>query len=139
VDPVDVAATLALLLHKDLPWKKEIAMPKAPRPAKEGRVEGGRFDRSSRSGDERKSFGGERRSFGDKKGFGSEKKFGDKKPFGEDRKRFNEDHSAQDLFRIEVGKVHGVKPGNIVGAIANEAGLQSRFITGIAKSLYYRT
>jgi len=37
----------------------------------------------------------------------------------------------QDLFRINVGKVHGVKPGNIVGAIANEAGLRSRDITGL--------
>jgi ATP-dependent RNA helicase DeaD len=37
----------------------------------------------------------------------------------------------QELFRLEVGRVHGVKPGNIVGAIANEAGLQSRFITGL--------
>ncbi len=31
-------------------------------------------------------------------------------------------------FRIEVGHDHGVKPGNIVGAIANEAGLESGFI-----------
>ena len=31
-------------------------------------------------------------------------------------------------FRIEVGHVHGVKPGNIVGAIANEAGLDSKYI-----------
>ena len=31
-------------------------------------------------------------------------------------------------FRIEVGYKHGVKPGNIVGAIANEAGLDSRHI-----------
>lgn len=31
-------------------------------------------------------------------------------------------------FRIEVGHNHGVKPGNIVGAIANEAGLESRYI-----------
>lgn len=30
-----------------------------------------------------------------------------------------------------MGKIHGVKPGNIVGAIANEAGLQSRYITGL--------
>ncbi len=28
-------------------------------------------------------------------------------------------------FRIEVGYTHGVKPGNIVGAISNEAGLDS--------------
>jgi ATP-dependent RNA helicase DeaD len=31
-------------------------------------------------------------------------------------------------FRIEVGHVHHVKPGNIVGAIANEAGLDSKRI-----------
>ncbi|HVT63155.1 MAG TPA: DEAD/DEAH box helicase [Legionellaceae bacterium] len=37
----------------------------------------------------------------------------------------------QELFRIDVGRVHGVKPGNIVGAIANEAGLQSRYITAL--------
>jgi ATP-dependent RNA helicase DeaD len=34
-------------------------------------------------------------------------------------------------FRIEVGHVHGVKPGNIVGAIANEAGLEGRHIGAI--------
>lgn len=28
-------------------------------------------------------------------------------------------------FRVEVGHVHGVRPGNIVGAIANEAGMGS--------------
>jgi len=31
-------------------------------------------------------------------------------------------------FRIEVGNVHGVKAGNIVGAIANEAGIDGEFI-----------
>lgn len=31
-------------------------------------------------------------------------------------------------YRIEVGREHGVKPGNIVGCIANEAGLDSEFI-----------
>ena len=31
-------------------------------------------------------------------------------------------------FRIEVGHEHGVKPANIVGAIANEAGLDSQYI-----------
>ena len=28
-------------------------------------------------------------------------------------------------YRIEVGREHGVQPGNIVGAIANEAGIDS--------------
>ncbi|WP_455206976.1 DEAD/DEAH box helicase [Kaarinaea lacus] len=35
---------------------------------------------------------------------------------------------GMDRYRIEVGNVHGVKPGNIVGAIANEIGLDSEFI-----------
>jgi ATP-dependent RNA helicase DeaD len=33
-----------------------------------------------------------------------------------------------ETYRIEVGRIHGVKPGNIVGAIANEAGLEGRHI-----------
>jgi ATP-dependent RNA helicase DeaD len=31
-------------------------------------------------------------------------------------------------FRVEVGKAHGVKPGNLMGAIANECGLEARHI-----------
>ena len=32
--------------------------------------------------------------------------------------------SLMETFRLEVGSVHGIKPGNIVGAIANEAGIE---------------
>jgi ATP-dependent RNA helicase DeaD len=32
--------------------------------------------------------------------------------------------SLMETFRIEVGSVHGIKPGNIVGAIANESGIE---------------
>src|SRR5271168_5344640 len=32
--------------------------------------------------------------------------------------------ALMETFRIEVGSVHGIKPGNIVGAIANEAGIE---------------
>lgn len=35
---------------------------------------------------------------------------------------------GMETYRISVGHQHGVKPANIVGAIANEAGLESRFI-----------
>ena len=31
-------------------------------------------------------------------------------------------------YRVEVGHRHGMKPGNLVGAVANEAGLESQFI-----------
>ena len=35
---------------------------------------------------------------------------------------------GMESFRVEVGHAHGVKPANIVGAIANEAGLDSKYI-----------
>ena len=35
---------------------------------------------------------------------------------------------GMETYRIEVGRIHGVKPANIVGAIANEAELDSRYI-----------
>jgi ATP-dependent RNA helicase DeaD len=48
---------------------------------------------------------------------------------GERRPRgAREDGPPMQPFRIEVGHTHGVQPGNIVGAIANEAGLDSRHI-----------
>jgi ATP-dependent RNA helicase DeaD len=31
-------------------------------------------------------------------------------------------------FRVSIGSAHGIKPGNLVGAIANEAGIQGRAI-----------
>jgi ATP-dependent RNA helicase DeaD len=37
-----------------------------------------------------------------------------------------------DRYRIEIGHNHGVKPGNIVGAIANEADLSSANIGRIS-------
>jgi len=55
---------------------------------------------------------------------------------GQDRSRDRDRSSKRDKppaddmasYRIEVGNNHDVKPGNIVGAIANEAGLDSKNI-----------
>jgi ATP-dependent RNA helicase DeaD len=44
------------------------------------------------------------------------------------RKRDESNDVVFETFRLEVGHTHGVKPGNIVGAIANEAGLEGRHI-----------
>jgi len=38
---------------------------------------------------------------------------------------------GMERFRIEVGRQHGVLPKDIVGAIANEAGLESKYIGSI--------
>jgi len=44
------------------------------------------------------------------------------------RERRPEPDVPMERYRIEVGSEHGVQPKNIVGAIANEAGLDSRYI-----------
>ncbi len=35
---------------------------------------------------------------------------------------------GMERYRIEVGDIHGVKPGNILGAIANETGIDGKYI-----------
>ncbi len=50
------------------------------------------------------------------------------KKFTKRQKRESLPDEGMDRFRLEVGHDHGVKPGNIVGAIANEIGLESRYI-----------
>jgi len=42
--------------------------------------------------------------------------------------RSGKPEAGMETYRIEVGRNHDVQPGNIVGAIANEAGLDSRNI-----------
>ncbi len=49
-------------------------------------------------------------------------------PVGRKRRRDDANDVTYERFRVEVGHVHGVKAGNIVGAIANEAGLEGRYI-----------
>lgn len=44
------------------------------------------------------------------------------------RERREDDDDDKETYRIEVGHDHNVQPGNIVGAIANEAGLDSQYI-----------
>jgi ATP-dependent RNA helicase DeaD len=39
--------------------------------------------------------------------------------------------APQDTYRLDVGRIHGVQAGNIVGAIANEAGLEGAEINGL--------
>lgn len=50
------------------------------------------------------------------------------KPTAKKGKKISKPDYGMQRYRIEVGLLHGVKPGNIVGAIANEAGLDSEFI-----------
>jgi ATP-dependent RNA helicase DeaD len=58
----------------------------------------------------------------------------DDRPRRKERKQeeFSGEAIAMERFRIEVGHEHQVKPGDIVGAIANEADLSSAYIGRIS-------
>jgi ATP-dependent RNA helicase DeaD len=60
---------------------------------------------------------------------------------GDPRQQSRQPPPARDMerFRIEVGSEHGVKPANIVGAIANEAELDSEYIGRIDIHPLYST
>jgi len=49
----------------------------------------------------------------------------------------SEPDADKERYRLDVGHVHGVKPGNIVGAIANEAGLDGEHIGHIEIEMEY--
>ena len=67
---------------------------------------------------------------GGKKGQGEREDAGRQQRTGTGRHpgRRSQAGSDMELFRIEVGHQHGVEPRNIVGAIANEAGLDAEHI-----------
>ena len=122
---IDIAAALAaqvqgsepLLLPPDRPSIKQ-------KPERAGR------ERPARFGDERPPYQREERRPPFERGersdhAGRTPRFGDgerrpaRAPMGDDN---------LETYRVEVGHAHNVKPSNLVGAIANETGLDSKFI-----------
>lgn len=112
VSALDIAAALAKLVQGDTPLLLQ-NLPKRPKESWDERPSkpsrAERFERSEHH--ERKS----RRAFGGAATIDME------------------------LYRIEVGHVHGVKPGNIVGAIANETGIDGDHIARIKIEDTYST
>ncbi|MGK5069866.1 DEAD/DEAH box helicase [Janthinobacterium sp. RT4P48] len=117
IPAIEIAAALAKMARGNVPLlldknkAREQAAWQDDRPVRQDRFErndrperGDRFDRNERSDR------GERPAFPKK-----------------ERVQRPADAGMQ-TFRIEVGHQHGVKPGNIVGAIANEAGIDSKNI-----------
>ena len=120
-DPEVLMAALAKIAQGDEP----LLLKEGDRPDLNAKPE--RRERSERDfgGRERggrdRGRGGER---GDRGGRGGER--GERRP----RERTTPD-AGMKRFRIDVGHVHHVKPGNIVGAIANEADISSKNIGAI--------
>lgn len=113
--PEVIMAALAKIAQGDEPLiLKESDRPDLnARPPRTERPE--RSDRAPRERGGRNERGGER---GGERGAKRERKSG---PPSEGMQR----------YRIEVGHTHGAKPGNIVGAIANEANISSKNIGSI--------
>ncbi|WP_113064232.1 DEAD/DEAH box helicase [Oleiagrimonas sp. MCCC 1A03011] len=96
----DIAVALARMAHGDKPLLlKESLIERAPRKA-------GADDR----------------------GAPGRHKSGKHDKFGKRSERRHVTESGKRTYRVEVGHVHGIKPGNVIGAIANEAGLDSQYI-----------
>jgi len=103
VSALEIAAALAKLVQGDTP----LLMQNLPKKSYESRE-----DRPQREGRQRREDRPQR----------------DRKP----KHAFGSGAAVEmELFRIEVGHNHGVKPGNIVGAIANETGIDGDHIARI--------
>ena len=108
----NIAAALALMTQGKEPFLlKEIQRPK--REKRDNNQRGANREQSGRRNERHSGRGG------------------DKKLIMEAQPL--KDHPSIDMvrYRLDVGRKDKVKPGNIVGAIANEAGLESKYIGSI--------
>ncbi len=103
----DLAAALLYLAQKDQPLNVAKQFPELRQP--HARAE--RNERSDRGSERRDRPAGDRPERGPRQ-----------------RRELQGDYNT---YRIEVGKEHGVRAGDIVGAIANEANIDSQFIGNI--------
>ena len=76
--------------------------------------------------DDRNDRGGDRFDRGGRRDRNDRFERGDRPERSERRSRAPEGPTVR--YKVHVGHEHGVKPGQIVGAIANEAGIDSKFI-----------
>lgn len=110
-EPLDIAAALAYLAQQEKPLL-------TPKEVKEDRPERVSTRRDDNYAKEDRGDRGRK----------------DRKP--RDRKAADEN---METFRLEVGHNHSVRPGDIVGAIANEADIESQFIGQIRINDDYST
>ena len=134
VPVLEIAAALGLLLQGETPlmlqakshhfkedksWQNDETKPRKGRGGDRGKERGRMRDKVRGKDQDRSS----------KKEFTLEKR---DKVRGKDQDRTSKKElpleEGMERFRIEVGHNHDVKPNNIVGAIANEAGLDSQHI-----------
>jgi ATP-dependent RNA helicase DeaD len=113
VPAIEIAAALAQLMQGDIPLLLQ-NKPQARDKAAKGRDDWDREERPRRDRPERRDRDRERA------------------PRRERQSSDSAIDEGMERFRIEVGHEHQVKPGNIVGAIANEADIESKYIGRIS-------
>jgi ATP-dependent RNA helicase DeaD len=118
VPAIEIAAALASLAQGKQPLRLEAAERKREPRDEQASPERERPSRPERAPDRKRSARSESDSSHEEPRRAPRERGGDKV----------HDDSDMETYRVEVGHVHGVQPGNIVGAIANEAGLEGKFI-----------
>jgi ATP-dependent RNA helicase DeaD len=111
-DPLEVAAALAYLVQKSRPLK----------PVKHVEARPARREREERNDQDRRPSRNESKS--PRRTIGS---------------AIREAEAGMQTYRVEVGREHGVEVKNLVGAIANEAGIDSKDIGKISLQDSYST
>ena len=122
IPAIEVAAALAKMVQGDEP----LLLSNAPVAQKSQRNDRDRGESKGRDRDR-----GSRR---DREDRGERKERNPRRESGDHQKE-----EGLQTYRIEVGHDHGVKPGNIVGAIANEAGIDSKHMGRIQINDDYST
>jgi ATP-dependent RNA helicase DeaD len=128
IEMMDIAAALAYLNQRERPLDVKEDPPRPPKRFEE-RGERGR----GRDGDRRPSGSWEdrpprRERFDERDGNRDELRPRPEQAERPERGRPHRDDADLTSYRIEVGHQHGVSPREIVGAIANESGLEGRYI-----------
>jgi len=128
IPAIEIAAALAKMVQGDEP----LLLSNAPVAQKSNRN-----DRDNDRGDRKNRDRGSRRDREDRNE-GKERRPRRDQSERSDRGPQEKEEGLQ-TYRIEVGHDHGVKPGNIVGAIANEAGIDSKHMGRIQINDDYST
>ena len=116
IPALEIAAALARQVQGD----DDFLLTNKPQRKKQSRDD---WDKNDRGRDDRNSRDRPRRERAERS---------ERSPRRERQPRDTALDEGMDRYRIEVGHDHQVKPGNIVGAIANEADIESKYIGRIS-------
>lgn len=124
VPALDIAAALACMVQKDKPLQLTEEK-KQGQDKQNTRKKGPDKEYSAKSDKEKEK---KKKNTKEREKSKSNKREEKTKPPGKTKQAFTAPEKGMERFRVEVGHAHGVRPGDIVGAVSNEAGLESKHI-----------